>query len=192
MKKILVINGHPTKSSFCDSLSKAYTSAASSKGNQLVLLNLYELNFSINFINGYSKKEEPENDILFAQEKIKWADHIVILHPVWWGSVPALLKGFFDATLLPGFAFKYKQKGILWDKLLSGRTGHIIYTSDTPIWIYKYFYKAPSLAQVKDRTLGFCGIKNVKVTGIGPVKNSTQGFREKWIEKIEELGRQVA
>jgi putative NADPH-quinone reductase len=192
MKKIFVINGHPTKNSFCDALSKTYSSAASSKGNELVLLNLYELDFKINFKGGYSKKEESEKDILLAQEKIKWANHIVIVHPVWWGSVPALLKGFFDSTLLPGFAFKYRKEGVLWDKLLSGKTGHIIYTTDTPVWIYKLFFGAPSVNQVKKRTLQFCGIKKVKVTGIGPIRKSTQNFRERWIEKIEELGRQAA
>ena len=192
MKKILVINGHPTKNSFCDALSKAYASAASSRGNDLVLLNLYELEFKVNFKNGYSKKEDSERDILFAQEKIKWADHIVIIHPVWWGSVPALLKGFFDSTLLPGFAFRYRDKGVLWDKLLKGRTGHIIYTSDTPTWVYKYIFRAPSVTQVKNRTLKFCGIHKVEVTGIGPIKKSTQQFRENWIGKIEKLARQVA
>jgi NAD(P)H dehydrogenase (quinone) len=192
MKKILIINGHPTKNSFCEALCKTYSSAASSAGNELVLLNLYELDFKINFQNGYTKKTEPKKDILLAQEKIKWANHIVIVHPVWWGSVPALLKGFFDTALLPGFAFKYRKEGMLWDKLLSGKTAHLIYTSDTPIWIYKLFFSAPSVNQVKKRTLQFCGINQVKVTGIGPIRKSTQEFREKWIEKIAKFGKQVA
>ncbi len=191
MKKILVINGHPTKNSFCNALSDTYTSAASSAGNQLVLLNLFDLDFNINFEGGYSKEKQPEKDILFAQEKIKWADHIVIVHPVWWGSVPALLKGFFDSALLPGFAFKYRQNSPFWDKLLSGKTAHIIYTSDTPIWLYTWFFGAPSVAQVKKRTLQFCGISPVKVTGIGPIRKSTIEFRQKWIEKIKELGQKA-
>jgi len=192
MKKILVINGHPTENSFCNALSNAYKSAASNAGNEIVLLNLYELTFNPNLQNGYSKKEDPERDIVFSQEKIKWAEHIVIIHPVWWGSVPALLKGFIDVTLLPGFAFKYRQTGIFWDRLLSGRSAHIIYTTDTPIWIYNYFFHAPSVNQVKKRILGFCGIKKVKVTAIGPIRKSTKEFREKWIEKVEQLGRKAA
>jgi len=192
MKKILVINGHPTKNSFCNALSDTYASAAVAEGNQLVVLNLYDLDFRINFKNGYSKREETEKDILLAQEKIKWADHIVIVHPVWWGSVPALLKGFFDTALLPGFAFKYRKEGPWWDKLLSGKTGHIIYTCDTPIWVYKHFYMAPSVTQVKKRTLQFCGISKVRVTGIGPIRKSKQEFREKWLDKIKDLGQKAA
>jgi putative NADPH-quinone reductase len=189
MKKILIINGHPNKESYCAALTKAYTKGAVAAGNEVVVLNLYELKFNINFEGTYNKEsiDNLEPDLIFAQEKIKWAQHIVIIHPVWWGSVPALLKGFFDRTLLPGFAFKYKQNSAMWDKLLSGKTASIIYTSDTPPWFYKLFFHAPSVNMVKDRVLGFCGIKTISVTGIGPIRKSTQTFRENWIQKIEKV-----
>lgn len=192
MKKIVIINGHPKKDSFCNSLCAAYQASAKKAGNDAVLLNLYELDFNLNLQMGYSMANSSEPDIQFAQEKIKWAQHIVIVHPVWWGSVPALLKGFFDTTLLPGFAFKYRDKGILWDKLLAGRTARIIYTADTPIWIYRYFFNSPSVNQVKKRTLEFCGIGPVKVTAIGPIRKSKMEFRTKWIEKVEALGKNAA
>ncbi len=192
MKKILIINGHPQKDSFCNSLSTAYEKSAKKSGNEVVLLNLYELDFDLNLQFGYSKQKANAPDIQFAQEKIKWAQHIVIVHPVWWGSVPALLKGFFDTTLLPGFAFKYRENSVFWDKLLIGRSARIIYTTDTPIWIYRYFFNSPSVNQVKKRTLGFCGIDPVKVTAIGPVRKSKMDFRVKWIEKVEQLGKNAA
>ncbi|MBL7912687.1 MAG: NAD(P)H-dependent oxidoreductase [Bacteroidia bacterium] len=192
MKKILIINGHPQKNSFCNSLSEAYKIGATKAGNDVVLLNLYELDFNLNLENGYSRQSLIEPDIQFAQEKINWAQHIVIVHPVWWGSVPALLKGFFDTALLPGFAFKYRENSVMWDKLLKGKSGRIIYTSDTPIWVYKYFYSAPSVNTVKHRVLGFCGITPVKVTGIGPIRKSKLEFRQKWMEKVEQLGKKGA
>jgi NAD(P)H dehydrogenase (quinone) len=189
MKKILVINGHPNKESYCNALSLTYTKSATAAGHEVTLLNLYDLRFNLNFIGSYSdQKATRETDITFAQEKIKWAQHIVIVHPVWWGSVPAVLKGFFDKTLLPGFAFKYKANSPMWDKLLSGKTGSIIYTADTPIWFNRLFYRAPTVNMVRDRVLGFCGVKTINVTGIGPIRNSTQEFREKWLDKVEKLG----
>lgn len=193
MKKVLIINGHPNKESYCSALIKAYSNGSATAGNEVVLLNLYDLKFNINFEGTYNKEtnDNLESDLIFAQEKIKWAQHIVILHPVWWGSVPALLKGFFDRTLLPGFAFKYKKDSAFWDKLLSGKTASIIYTSDTPIWIYKLFYRAPTVNMVRDRVLGFCGIKTISVTGIGPIRKSSQQFREDWIIKIEKLAQKI-
>jgi NAD(P)H dehydrogenase (quinone) len=187
MKKVLIINGHPNPSSFCDALSMAYQKGAQTAGHEVDLLNVRDLSFDLNLRNGYSKSIELSPDVKLAQEKIKWAKHIVIVHPVWWGSVPALLKGFFDTVLLPGFAFKYRENSPLWDKLLKGKTGHLIYTCDTPIWLYKYFFSAPSVNHVKNRTLHFCGIAPVKVTAIGPIRKSTDAFREKWLHKIEQV-----
>ncbi|MCC6369564.1 MAG: NAD(P)H-dependent oxidoreductase [Bacteroidia bacterium] len=188
MKKILVINGHPNKQSFCDALSKAYTKGALKAGNAVVLINLYDLQFNPNFEGTYTKENTGvEADIIDARKKISEAQHLVIIHPVWWGSVPALLKGFFDKTLVPGFAFKYKKNSPMWDKLLKGKTAEIIYTTDTPVWFYRLFYRAPSVNMVRDRVLGFCGVKTKQVIGIGPIRNSTLEFREKWLKKIENL-----
>lgn len=40
-----------------------------------------------------------------CQESLLWAEHLIIVYPVWWGTMPALLKGWLDRVLLPGFAF---------------------------------------------------------------------------------------
>lgn len=193
MKRILIINGHPREGSFCQALSKAYLGGVAATGNEVVLLNLFELKFDPSFSGSYSglQQENLEPDLRLAREKIKWADHIVIVHPVWWGSVPAILKGFFDKTLVPGFAFKYKQQGPWWDKLLNGKTGEIMYTADTPPWFNSLFYGAPAVNMVRDRVLGFCGVKTKRVTGFGPIRNSTQQQRENWLLRAEKLGRKV-
>jgi NAD(P)H dehydrogenase (quinone) len=187
MKKVLIINGHPNPNSFCHALAEAYYKGSHAGGNVVELLHVRDMQFNISLSHGYSRAAELVPDVKAAQEKIKWANHIVIIHPVWWGSVPALLKGFFDNVLLPGFAFKYKANSPMWDKLLKGKTGHVIYTSDTPTWLYKYFFSAPSVNQVKNRTLQFCGISPVKVTAIAPIRKSTDAFREKWLNKIERM-----
>lgn len=192
MKNILIINGHPTKNSFCEALAKEYKKGAEESGNQVVLLNLIDLKFDLNLMGGFNSYTELEKDLQDAQKMILKANHIVIVHPVWWGSVPALLKGFFDRALLPGFAFKYRENSPMWDKLLSGRTGRIIYTADTPGFIYKYFFNAPSVNQVKKRTLQFCGINPVKVTGIAPIRKSSEEFRKKTLQMVYGLGKASA
>jgi NAD(P)H dehydrogenase (quinone) len=192
MKNILIINGHPVKDSYCKALAEEYKKGAEESGNQVELLNLIDLKFDLNLTGGFNSHTELEKDLQDAQKKILKANHIVIVHPVWWGSVPALLKGFFDRALLPGFAFKYRENSPMWDKLLSGRTGRIIYTADTPSFIYKYFFNAPSVNQVKKRTLQFCGINPVKVTAIAPIRKSTNEFREKNLRMVYELGKASA
>ena len=150
MKKILIINGHPNAKSYCAALCDAYLRGAIKSGHEVVLLNLHELKFDLNFNGSYAelKTQTVEKDLIFAQEKITRADHLVIVHPVWWGSVPALLKGFFDKTLLPGFAFKYRKGSAFWDKLLSNKTKHYIYDRYTAL-VFPYFFQGTISEHVK-------------------------------------------
>ncbi len=102
-----------------------------------------------------------------------------------------MMKGFIDRLFLPGLAFQYRQNSIYWDKLLKGKTAHIITTIDQPSWYYWLTYGRPSVNQLKKSTLEFCGIKPVKVSYFGIVKSSESDIRKKWINKVEQLGRQL-
>jgi len=115
--------------------------------------------------------------------------NLVWVYPVWWGSVPAILKGFLDRVLLPGFAFKKIEGSWLWDKYLTGKTARIICTLDQPGWYYKWIYGNPSHNAMKKLTLNYIGVKKVRITTIGPVTNSTEKFRAKWLKKVEKLGQ---
>lgn len=189
MKKILIIKGHPSKTSFCFALADAYKKGASEAGAEVQEISLPDLRFDPNLAHGYEKRMDLEPDLQEAWEKIKWAEHLVWVHPVWWGGMPALLKGFIDRLFLPGMAFRYRENSVWWDKLLTGKTGHIITTIDQPGWYYRLVYGRPSINQLKKSILGFCGIKPVKVTYIGMMKDSSPEARTKWLAQVEKLGR---
>ncbi|MBG6129312.1 putative NADPH-quinone reductase [Aquimarina sp. EL_43] len=189
MKKILIINGHPDKESFNFGISEAYTKGVKKSNAEIKEINIRELNFNPNLQFGYRKRTELESDLLEAQDKLKWADHFVWVYPVWWGSVPAIMKGFLDRVLLPGFAFNKKENSLWWDKCFTGKTARIICTLDQPAWYYRLFYRSPSHFAMKRGTLNFIGIKKVKITTIGPIRLSTEEFRNKWLKKIEKLGQ---
>ncbi len=192
MKKILLINGHPNKDSFNAALANAYKEGAIEAGAELKEIVIAELSFNVSLQFGYQKQQVMEACLIDASEKITWADHLVWIHPVWWGGLPAQLKGFIDRVFLPGFAFKYRENSVWWDKLLKGKTAHIITTLDQPSWYYSLFYGKPSVNQLKKSTLEFCGIAPVKVTYIGIVKKSTKDQRNNWIEKIKKHGTALA
>lgn len=188
MKKILIINGHPDKESFNYGLSETYIKGAKRSSATIKEINIRELNFNPNLQFGYRKRTELEPDLLEAQDKLKWADHLVWIYPVWWGSVPAIMKGFLDRILLPGFAFNKRKDSLWWDKCFKGKTARIICTLDQPSWYYRLIYKSPSHFAMKNGTLNFIGIKKVKITTIGPIRLSKDKFRQKWLQKIEKLG----
>lgn len=191
MKKVLIINGHPNPDSFNFALSKAYLEGALSAGAQVDTLNIAELDFNPNLQHGFQKRMELEPDLLDAWDKILDAEHLVWIHPVWWGGLPAITKGFIDRLFLPGMAFKYRENSVWWDKLLAGKTAHIITTLDQPFWYYQWVFGNPSIDQLKRSTLEFCGIKPVKVTYVGPIRHSEEVFRKNWILKVQRMGEKL-
>lgn len=188
-KNILIINGHPDKGSFNYALAKAYQEGALKTGAQADVIHIGELSFNPNLQYGYTKRMELEPDLLACLEKIKKADHLVWIHPVWWGGLPAIMKGFIDRLFLPGITYQYRENSVWWDKLLTGKTARIITTLDQPAWYYWIFYRNPSVNQLKKSTLEFCGIKPVAVTYIGIVKTADTRQRQLWIDKIRQLGQ---
>lgn len=131
-QKILLILGHPQRGSFCGALADTYRQAAQARGAEVRLLALGDLAFDPVLRTGFDGAQPLEPDLAAAQESIRWAGHLVLVYPTWWGGPPALLKGFVDRVFLPGFAFRYRKGSILWDKLLAGRTADLLVTLDTP------------------------------------------------------------
>lgn len=190
-KKILIINGHPNKDAFNFGIATAYKKGAENSGAEVKEIIIADLKFNPNLQFGYQSRIELEPDLIDAWGKIKWADHLVWVHPVWWGGLPAITKGFIDRLFLPGFAFQYRENSVWWDKLLKGKTAHIITTLDQPSWYYWLVYGRPSVNQLRKSTLEFCGVKPVKVTYFGIIKTATSDLRKKWLDKVEEAGRKL-
>lgn len=191
MKNILIINGHPDKESFNYALSDAYKKGLRKTDSIITQINIADLEFNPNLEFGYRKRMELEPDLVIAINKIKMADHIVWIFPMWWYGYPALMKGFIDRIFLPGITYQPIEGKPLPEKLLKGKSARLIITADTPKWYDFLFMKSPTINQFKKGTLQFCGINPVKVTYIAPIKNSNSDFRKKWLEKITLLGEKI-
>jgi putative NADPH-quinone reductase len=188
MKKILIILGHPNKNSYCGALASAYEAGAREGGHEVERLNLGELDFNPILHMGYKEIQELEPDLKEAQERIMDAQHLVLVFPTWWGTMPALLKGFFDRAFLPGWAFKYMPNSPLWKRLLAGRTARTIVTMDGPGWYYWLWYGAPGWKAVSRAILRFCGFFPVRKTFIYKLRFLTGAQRDAHIEKVRTLG----
>jgi putative NADPH-quinone reductase len=188
-KRILVILGHPAEESFCGAISNSYVAGAQAAGNEVRQISLGNLSFDPVLHNGYATIQELEPDLVAAQTAISWAQHIVFVYPIWWGAMPALLKGFIDRLFLPGFAFKYREDSQFWDRLLSGRSAHLLVTMDTPPWYFRWVYRMPGHNQMKRTILEFSGMKPVTISSFGPIKDSNQQKREKWLAQANTYGR---
>ena len=186
-KRVLVILGHPGTHSFCSALADSYIAAAKDASHDVRVMRLGDLRFDPVLREGYQQVQALEPDLLQAQANIHWAEHLVLVYPIWWGGIPALLKGFFDRILLPGFAFQYREGKAFPAKLLKGRSAHLLVTMDTPPWYYQWVYRMPGLHQVRKTTLAFCGIKPTATLTFVPILNATPGQREAWLQAAHQL-----
>jgi putative NADPH-quinone reductase/1,4-dihydroxy-2-naphthoate octaprenyltransferase len=132
-----------------------------------------------------------EADIAYSQEQIKWANHIVFVYPTWWGTMPALMKGFLDRVLTSGFAFREIEGGTGYEGLLKGKTAQLMTTMDTPNFVYRFLYGAPGHNAMKKATLGFCGFTMRRTMRFGPVRYSTLSKRKKWLASARKEGKKL-
>lgn len=186
-KRILVILGHPASNSFCGALAERYAQSAARAGHEVRQLFLGAMDFDPVLREGYQQVQPLEADLRRAQADIVWAEHLTLVYPIWWGGIPALLKGFFDRVFLPGFAFKYREGKAFPEKLLHGRSAHLLVTMDTPPWYYRWIYRMPGLHQVRKTTLAFCGIEPQRTLTFGPILGSSADQRETWLRQAQAI-----
>ena len=187
-RRILVILGHPALNSLCAGMAIAYAEGAQAAGAEVRRLDLGSLHFDPLLHAGHYGEQPLEPDLQQAQADIRWAEHLVWVYPIWWGAMPALLKGFIDRVLLPGYAFKYRQGSSLWDKLLGGRSAELLVTMDSPPWYFRFMTRMPGHHQMKKAILEFCGIRPVQVHSFGPVRTADAQRLQAWVARARALG----
>lgn len=188
VKKILIINAHPYDKSLGTALANAYERGAKEAGAEVKRINLYDLKFDPILHKGYHEIQELEPDLKMAQEQIKWAEHLVFVYPTWWLNVPALLKGFIDRIILPGFGFKYTTSRLFPERLLKGRSARLLITMDSPVWFNWIVYGNEGHSSFHKGVLSFCGIGPVRCTSFDKVKFRSHQEIEGWIKKAEKMG----
>lgn len=189
-KHIAIIQGHPdsTVRHFCHALADEYAKGAEDGGHEVRRIEVAQLDFPLLRTKEDFEKGRPPESIRQAQEAIKWADHLVIIYPLWLGSMPALLKAFLEQVLRPGFAFEYQKSGGMARKLLVGKSARIVVTMGMPALVYRWMFFAHSLKSLKRDTLWFCGVGPVKTTIIGSIEGLTGRQRDDWLDEMRGLG----
>lgn len=186
---VLLVMGHPREDSLCASLAEAYRQGAERAGATVRSLALAELEFDPHVRVDSPEHQPLEPDLQRAAGLLEWADHLVFVYPTWWGTMPALLKGFLDRLVMPGTAFRYYGPGAIdCEGLWTGKSAQIITTMDTPPPIYRGLYRAAGVHALRSATLGFCGVRPAHTLIFGSVRTSTPREREAWLEKARRAG----
>lgn len=191
-RRITIIQGHPDPAGnrLCHQLADCYAAGAAAAGHEVRRIEVAMLEFPLLRTAHEFETGAPPADIEAAQDGIRWAEHVVIIFPLWLGSLPALLKGFLEQTFRPGFAVEQKAEG--WPrKLLAGRSARIIATMGMPAFVYRWYFGAHGLRSLERNILSFSGFRPVRRSLIGMVGTLDQTHkRERWLEHMKALGRE--
>lgn len=190
-KRVFILNGHPAESSLNRTLAESYAEAARDAGHEVRLTHLHDLKFDPDFgFGGYENVKPLEAELEQVLADIEWSEHVVVTTPMWRGGLPAKLKGLFDRALLPGRTFNTRKTDWMGmpTPMLSGRSGRVIVTSDTPGWFMRWVYHNAMLRQLRDQILGFIGIKPAKITYFSGASHPTPRVVKRWISEVQKCG----
>jgi putative NADPH-quinone reductase len=192
-RRILIIQGHPDRDGdhFCHALADRYDAGARAAAHEVRRVDVARLDFPLL----RSKKEWDAgalpSSLASVQRDITWADHLVLIFPLWLGDMPALLKGFLEQVARPGFAVRDPlQRG--GTKLLRGRSARIVVTMGMPALLYRWYYRAHAIRSLERNILRFAGVAPVRRSLIGFVEDMNAGRRDRWLAALRGLGAKGA
>jgi NAD(P)H dehydrogenase (quinone) len=181
--KSLIIIANPKPESFSFAIVNRYKELAEAKNHEVEIIDLYRTTHQQPFFTYQDANNLDSNPAMkYFQDKISWADELVFVFPYWWGSMPAILKNFFDWNLSRGFAFKYvnsRPVGLLTDK-----TVKIFTTTGAPSIYYTLIGANSRLRKMfKQQIIEFCGMKLSECNIYGGV-DSTKTDMDKILAKV--------
>ncbi|MDW3118397.1 NAD(P)H-dependent oxidoreductase [Roseovarius pacificus] len=193
-KRIFILDGHPARQSLCRGLAEAYSDAAQAAGHNVRLVHLNDLAFDMDYERaGYRDPKPLEPALEQVMQDIEWCEHLVMVTPMWWGGLPAKLKGLFDRAFLPGRSFDTRVTKLgMPAPMLGGRSARVVLTADTPGWFLRVMYGNAMIRQVRGQILGFVGIKPTRFTYFAAASHPKDGQAQRWLAKVRRIGAQGA
>lgn len=210
---ILIVYAHPEPKSFCAALKNKAEEVFASQGHSVKVSDLYALNFKavgtkndfknlahpdhLNYIMEQKNASETQGfskDIEEEQAKVKWADLIIFHHPLWWFTVPAILKGWFDRVFAAGFSWDFGK--MYSNGLLKGKKAMLTITTGGGADLYKPegahgITIENLLHHVHYGAFFFCGIDVLPPFIAYSTFQAGEEGRKKYLEEYEKLLLQI-
>ncbi|MEZ5668266.1 MAG: NAD(P)H-dependent oxidoreductase [Alphaproteobacteria bacterium] len=189
-RKIVVIEGHPDPSDqrLCHALADAYAEGAGAAGHairriRIAVLDVPPIRSAADWRNG-----TVPDSLQPSQQALAWADHIVLVYPLWLGTLPALTKAWLEQVLRPGFAMDAPRQGLRWRKRLTGKSARVVVTMGMPALAYRWLFFAHSLKALERNILKFCGIGPIRTSLVGGAESMDDAARRRWLARLRQHG----
>lgn len=187
--KTLIVYNHPYDGSFCHGILETVKASIIKSGNEIDVIELDNDSFNpvmtAEDLKGFLDHKIVDEKALDYANRLKNADNLVIIFPIWWELMPALTKGFIDKVIFPGAVYEYSKNGIGMNSTLSNlKSTTVITTMNTPKILYKIKFGNAIEKSLIRGTFKKLGFKNVKWINLDMVKFSKPEKRQKWLDNI--------
>jgi len=190
--RVTIVQGHPDPGGkhLCHALADAYAEGAAAAGHEITRIEVARLDFPIMRTQEEFERGDLPETLVGARDGIVSAQHLVMIFPLWHGTMPALLKAFLEQVMRPGVALEYRKRGFPRG-LLAGRSARIVVTMGMPALIYRWYFQAHGVRGLERSVLRFAGMKPVRETLLGMVDTVSDAKRRAWLERMRTYGRRL-
>lgn len=177
-----IVYCHPYDKSFNHAILNNVTAMLEDTGRSYYVINLYDEKFDpvlgVNDLALYSKGETTSEQVKKYQKVLTETEHLIFIFPIWWGMMPAMLKGFIDKTFLKGIIYETAPTGALMPCLNIKKTT-IITTSQQDTAVIAPFIEGYFVPMVLN-TVGMNGVRwfNCPRTSTGSQQSREQFLGE--------------
>ncbi len=181
-----IIFSHPWHGSFNHAVLETVTQKLDEQNTPYQIIDLTADNFNpamtTDDLRLYSKGDSADPIVQKYRDILLKTDDIIFIFPVWWGMLPANLKGFFDKVLLKGSAFNYDKNGDMLPLLNISRT-LLITTSQGETEIYHPFF----VGYLIPRVLNAVGMNNVMWLNCEKTSHGPEENRKNFLQQVAEI-----
>lgn len=190
-RRVVILDGHPDPDPgrYCHAIAAAYARGAASAGHVIHRVNLGEIDFPMLVTREDWESGAPCPAVLAFQDELSWAEHLVIIYPLWLGGMPARLKALLEQAFRPTFAFGGKTVAPGGGRM-KGRSVRIIVTMGMPGVIYRTVFFGHSLEALKRSILALVGFGPIRDTVLGGIE--TRRDRDRLLKRVEDMGVRAA
>ncbi|MFD1392389.1 NAD(P)H-dependent oxidoreductase [Lacticaseibacillus jixianensis] len=193
MTNTVIVTSHPYDGSFCHALMAAAKAGAEKAGNTVDVIDLEADGFDpvmhSKDLIGFLKHKAQDPQAIDYIERVKAADHLILVFPIWWELMPAMMKGFIDKVVFPGETFNYTKGGVgMASNLPNLKSTTIMTTMNTPKSLYRWVFGNAIQRALVRGTFVKMGLKHVKWMSCNMVKKSSDAKRQGWLKQASVIG----
>ncbi|MFD1441124.1 NAD(P)H-dependent oxidoreductase [Lacticaseibacillus hegangensis] len=193
MTNTVIVTSHPYDGSFCHALMASAKAGAEKAGNTVDVIDLEADGFDpvmhSKDLIGFLKHKAQDPQAIDYIERVKAADHLILIFPIWWELMPAMMKGFIDKVVFPGETFNYTKGGMgMASNLPNLKSTTIMTTMNTPKSLYRWVFGNAIQRALVRGTFVKMGLKHVKWMSCNMVKKSSDAKRQGWLKQANVIG----